>query len=165
MEAPELSVCPGCGCVGQLLLDGPQEPAASPLCSSLYFELYGYTLSEPASGFIHQVVVDTYRLQHAGNHSKPLGVGFALIGLYLVVERGQTGRQAQLAHMELAKRKADIRWPEFEVPRSCRPLTVEDVLAPSLESRNAAILDWASSVWIEWQTYHSAIRELAVEFV
>ena len=72
-----------------------------------YDEVYAYTMSRP--GFILQHVVDAYGAQTASSDGKPIGVVFALVGLYLHVERAFSGRQVQKAHMELGRRKR--AWP------------------------------------------------------
>ena len=51
-----------------------------------YDELASYTLAHGDPAFIHQHVVDAFAAQHATDDSKPIGVAFALIGLYLHVE-------------------------------------------------------------------------------
>jgi len=68
-----------------------------------YNELCAYTLAHRGSPeFIHQYVVDAFAAQHADERTKPIGLTFALLGLYLAVERHFTGRQVQRAHMQLA---------------------------------------------------------------
>ena len=70
---------------------------------SAYDEVYAYTMNRP--GFILQHVVDAYGAQTASSDGKPIGIVFALVGLYLHVERAFSGRQVQKAHMELGRRK------------------------------------------------------------
>lgn len=67
--------------------------------------------------FHHQLCVDAYGAQHSGGSVRPITAVFALVGLYLAVERGFTGRQVQIAHMKLVK-KAGKRtdWPRLEPP-------------------------------------------------
>ncbi len=65
--------------------------------------------------FIHQHVVDAYGAQEALPEDKPIRLAFSLIGLYLHIERGFTGREVQLAHMKLARKKQD--WPVFAIPQ------------------------------------------------
>ena len=52
---------------------------------SAYDEVYVYTMGRP--GFILQHVVDAYGAQTASSDSKPIRIVFALVGLYLHVER------------------------------------------------------------------------------
>src|SRR5438552_878491 len=96
-------------------------------CYDLYSQLAFYTLnhSDPIY-FIHQLIVDAYGAQHATENSKLIGVAFALIGLYLFVEKGYTGREVQLAHMQLAKVKRE--YPKFIFPEKRGDLTIADVL-------------------------------------
>jgi uncharacterized protein DUF5946 len=79
-----------------------------------YNELQGYTLGLGDERFIHQHVVDAWMAQHADERTKPIGLTFALVGLYLHVQRGFSGRQVQRAHMFLARRKRT--WPSFPLP-------------------------------------------------
>ena len=111
-----------------------------------YHEVSAYTLSLGDRTFIHQHVVDAWAAQHANAESKPIGVFFALVGLYLHVERGFTGREVQRAHMQLAKRKEP--WPVGALPVDRGSVTALDVLAfPEGAARDAAIELWARSVW------------------
>ena len=70
-----------------------------------YDELRAYTLAHGASSFIHQHVVDAFAAQHANASTKPITLTFALVGLYLHVEKGYSGRQVRLTHMKLARSK------------------------------------------------------------
>jgi hypothetical protein len=72
---------------------------------NLYSELAYYTLAHSDPAFIHQYVVDAYTAQTADESSKPISVVFALIGLYLHVEKGYNGKQVQHAHTRLANRQ------------------------------------------------------------
>lgn len=67
----------------------------------LYNQLAFYTLAHPDPAFIHQLLVDAYGAQHADETTKPIAVLFSLIGLYLHLEKGYTGKQVQRAHMRL----------------------------------------------------------------
>jgi hypothetical protein len=78
-----------------------------------------YHLSSNDPTFIHQVAVDTYGAQHAGGALRNITTAYALIGLYLAVERGYTGRQVQRAHMSLAKNRS--AWPRLSRRRRQEP--------------------------------------------
>lgn len=111
-----------------------------------YHELCAYTLTHGDPAFIHQHVVDAWAAQRAHATTKPIGVFFALVGLYLHVERGWTGREVQRAHMALAKRPEP--WPVTQVPATRGAITALDVLAvPPGPSRDAEISRWAASAW------------------
>lgn len=145
------SRCPGCG------LETPESDGAA-ACLASYHELSAQTLSERDSTFPHQLAVDAYAGQHAGASSKPITTAFALIGLYLVCERGLTGRQAQRAHMFLGRRRQE--WPRFQPPVDCGTVTVADVLAAGENGRNEALRRWAASVWAAWHDQHERVAEL-----
>jgi hypothetical protein len=135
---------------------GPQDPAyAAKLRDALatlqqeaYHAVSAYTLEHARTdaAFIHQHVVDTYTLQHAGPGTRPIAIAFSLMGLYLHMERGFTGRQVQLVHMKLARQRH--AWPELPLPSSRGDLTSVDVLVESPgPERDAAIHAWCASVW------------------
>ena len=111
-----------------------------------YDELYCYTIDRGDASFVLQHVVDAFSAQRANEQSKPIGVTFALVGLYLHVERQFTGRQVQLAHMQLARKKQ--QWPAFVLPVNRGSMTAIDVMAaPAGPQRDAAIHAWCASVW------------------
>src|SRR5580700_6662433 len=113
------------------------------MCAA-YDEVYAYTMGRP--GFILQHVVDAFAVQTASDASKPIGVVFGLVGLYLRVEKHFSGRQVQKVHMELGRRKRE--WPNFSLPEDRGAVTVVVVLAaPAGTDRDVAIDDWCRSVW------------------
>src|ERR1700730_9203459 len=97
-----------------------------------YNELCGYTLTHGDASFIHQHVVDAFAAQRADAQSKPIGVTFALVGLYLHVEKQFSGRQVQRAHMQLARQNRQKRpWPRFVLPGNRGSLMAVDVMTAS----------------------------------
>ncbi len=160
--------CPGCGVEvvdRHLPMVGPYH--ASGECLELYHLLVAYNLASPDPAFVHQHCVDAYAAQHVGERTKPITTVFALVGLYLAVERGFTGRQVQKAHMELAKRAGKrIAWPRLD-PQPCPwELTVLDVLqAEAGEARTRTIKRWAQAVWEGWAHEHDRIRDLCSNWI
>jgi hypothetical protein len=128
---------------------------------SAYHQLLLYTLSHADMAyFIHQHAVDAFALQTASEHIKPVTFTYALIGLYLFVEKGYSGRQVQIAHGQLAKNKV-LLTPEV-LPLQRGALRVADVLlAPAGDERDQAILRWCQSVWAAYQPYHEVIASYA----
>jgi hypothetical protein len=103
-------------------------------------------------------VVDTYEAQHAGGETRPITVVFGLIGLYLALEKGYTGRQVQVAHMKIGKRRRD--WPPLEPPEHPASLTVMDVLREDTDrGRDEMIMRWAAAVWQSWEYQHQWVRK------
>ena len=124
-----------------------------------YEELCFYTLAHGDPSFIHQLAVDAYRLQHVDENTKPMSIAFGLISLYLHIEKGYSGKQAQQAHMTLAKRRK--QWPAFRLPAERGTVTVGDVVAaPPGQERDAAIERWCASVWAAWSGSHEQVRNL-----
>ena len=127
-----------------------------------YDELAAYTLAHGDPAFIHQHVVDAFAAQYATGDSKPIGVAFALIGLYLHVERGRSGREVQLAHMRLGRRRR--QWPAFDLPPTRGEMTIADVLdAPPGPERDRAIDEWCASVWRAWSGSRAGVIALLNE--
>ena len=126
----------------------------------LFDELSFYTLAHTDPAFIHENSADAYRAQHVDEAIKPIAVVFSVIGLYLYLEKGFTGRQVQLAHMRMAKHRKT--WPRLPLPTSQASITVSDVLAkPPGPQRDGMIHQWCQSVWRTWQDSRDQIVEIA----
>lgn len=130
--------------------------------TTAYDDLCCYSLTHGDPAFIHQHVVDAYAAQDAKTGDKPIRLTFALVGLYLHVERGFTGRQVQLAHMKLARKKQ--RWPSLRIPANRGEISAANVLAaqPGTE-RDDLIHRWTESVWSAFAENRTAIEQLLAE--
>ena len=125
-----------------------------------YHALYAYTMARPR--FILQHVVDAQLAQTADEHTKPIGVVFALVGLYLHVEQGFTGHQVQQVHRALAAEKRT--WPVVALPSERGRVTPDDVMqAPAGPERDAAIDIWCASVWAAYHQWRATIKALLRE--
>jgi hypothetical protein len=132
-------------------LSAPEEQA--------YEQLQFYILGRARMDFIHQHIVDAWAAQHADEQTKPIALTFALIGLYLHIEKGQSGRQVQRTHVRLAQRKRC--WPSFLIPSERGEVTAVQVLAAAPgQDRDQAIDAWCSSVWDAYSESHQAVAEL-----
>jgi Family of unknown function (DUF5946) len=126
-----------------------------------YDEVYVYTMGRPR--FILQHVVDAFAVQTASQDSKPIGVVFGLVGLYLHVERDFSGWRVQQAHMTLGRRKRE--WPRVYLPEDRGAITVADVLAvPAGPERDIAIDNWCRAVWTAFNDNRQSIIELLREY-
>jgi len=158
--------CPGCG----VELPGSAEPwdprsLASEACHALYGEVAGFESQHIVElGRWHQLLVDTYAAQHAGERTPLIGTAFALIGLHLALEVGWDGLAVRDAHRDLARRYRD--WPVFVAPGVGRrgALTVLDLaLASTPEEHLERLRAWAASVWAVWADSHAAVEALIAE--
>jgi hypothetical protein len=132
---------------------------ASEVEQHAYDELRYYTLAHRDPWFIHQHVVDAFTAQQANARMKPIALTFALVGLYLFVEKQLSGREVQRVHMELASNKQI--WPIFPLPAKRGCITVIDVVAaPEGAERDKAIHAWCASVWEAFHESHRAVAEL-----
>jgi hypothetical protein len=124
-----------------------------------YHELCAYTLAHGDPAFIHQHVVDAFAAQTADEHTKPITLTFALIGLYLHVERHFTGKRVQQAHQYLARERRS--WPSFALPQERGSPTALEVLArPAGVARDEAIHEWCEAVWEAFRDVHRQVFEL-----
>lgn len=124
-----------------------------------YHELSYYTLAHTDPNFIHQHIVDAFAAQTAHENTKPIRVTFALVGLYLYLEKNYTGRQVQLAHMTLANRRKE--WRKFDLPEFRGEIRVGDVVRePPGEKRDAMIRSWCESVWQACKKCHLDVAAL-----
>ena len=161
MGAGTSIVCPGCG----LRLPGRNlSPAerlnASGECQEKYYELTCWTLVRHDGRFIHQHAVDAYAARHGGGERTVLPTAFGLIGLCLALEKGFTGRQVQLVHVKMGKKRRD--WPVLEPPEHPAGLTVNDVVRAGTDrEKEEMLMRWAAAVWKSWEPRHQAVREMA----
>src|SRR5262245_18670741 len=123
-----------------------------------YNELAYYTLAHRDPSFIHQHVVDAFAAQTADEQTKPIKLTFALVGLYLHVEKQFSGRQVQRVHLDLARKRRP--WPALTLPSDRGLLTAADVLAvPAGAERDKAIEVWCASVLQAFRDCRPALVE------
>lgn len=152
--------CPGCGAKlpGDKLIIADRYHA-SEACWELFGELSAYEIEVSDFRFLHQYSVDAYGAQHTGDSTRNITTVFSLVGLYLAIEKGYTGRQVQLTHMELAKQK--VQWPRLSSPVSHNEVTVNDVMqAEPGKARDAMQRKWMEAVWKEWSEHHEWVRQV-----
>ena len=132
----------------------PEKPE-----QEMFYKLSCYTQTHPDPSFIHQYAVDAFAAQCADGNTKPITISFALIGLYLHLEKGFSGREVQIAHVKLAKHRKE--WPKFNLAVSRGYVTVYDVLnAPRGPERDEMIHKWCTSVWEAYSESHKKVAEL-----
>jgi hypothetical protein len=130
----------------------------------LYNELAYYTLEHhDKKYFIHQHVVDAYTAQNADNNIKPIAIAFALVGLYLQIEQNYSGKQVQMAHIQLSKNKRAL--PAIKFPEQRGDITISEVLEtiPGVE-RDIMIKKWCISVWEAYKNSHETIAAYVNSF-
>ena len=153
-------ICPGCHVE---LPEGDSDPPArfnaSGACWQLFSDLSCYTVTRRDADFIHQHAVDAYEAQHAGGRTRAITVVFGLIGLYLALEKGFTGREVRQAHQRIAKLRKD--WPRLEPPATPAAITVLDVLmVRDGREKDAMIRRWMAAVWESWADRQAWVREI-----
>ncbi len=126
-----------------------------------YENLCYYTLAQRDPAFIHQHVVDAFAAQDSSEEDKPIRLTFALVGLYLHVERGFLGKEVQLAHMKLARKKQT--WPTLARPEDRGAINAATVLAAPRDDRDKLIDAWCESVWEAFSDGHDTIKKLLAD--
>ena len=124
-----------------------------------YNELAHYTLSHKGKDFIHQHIVDAFAIQTANEHTKPIKITYALIGIYLHIEKEYTGKQVQMAHVEMSK-KSKV-FPPIILPKNRGEISVADVLKiTNPEQRDKQIHVWCASIWKAFALQHDLIKNI-----
>lgn len=124
-----------------------------------FHRLCCYTLTHTDPDFIHQYCVDAFAAQTADITTKPITLTFALVGLYLHLNKNFTGRQVQQAHMQLAKHKKS--WPDFKLPEKRGTITVYNIIdAKEGPIRDELIIRWCESVWNTYADDHTKVINL-----
>jgi hypothetical protein len=123
-----------------------------------FYQLSYYTLSHQPDEFIHQYIVDAFAAQMANENTKSITINFGLIGLYLHLEKGYTGKMVQKAHMQLATYKHKL--PQIVLPENRGEVTVFDVLnTPEGDERDKMIEEWMKSVWSAYADNYQLIEK------
>ncbi len=126
-----------------------------------YDNLCYYTLGHSDPSFIHQHVVDAFAAQDSSDDDKPIRLNFALVGLYLHVEKGFSGKEVQFAHMKLGRKKQ--QWPSFRPPKVRGAINAAIVLAAPPGDRDKLIYAWCKSVWRAFSDSRDQIEMLLAE--
>ncbi len=127
-------------------------------------QLSYYTLAHKQEEFIHQYIVDAFAAQTADENTKSIKINFGLIGLYLHLEKGYSGKKVQEAHMQLAKYKDKL--PEIVLPRERGEITIFGVLdTPEGEERDQKIEEWMQSVWNAYADSHKVIEDFLTKYL
>ena len=126
-----------------------------------FHELSFYTLAHPDPVyFIHQHAVDAFAAQTANENTKSITLTFGLIGLYLFLEKGYTGKQVQQSHIKVSQNKK--AWPSLPLPVQRGTVTVAHVLQVEAgEPRDQMIKKWCASMWDAYENWHETIAALA----
>ena len=156
------SACPGCG-LTLPVSDWPidRRTNASPACWQLYLSVVGHELDHlPQLGGLHQLTLDAYGAQHAGDQVPPIGTAFSLIGLHLALDEGWSGNAVRAAHQHLAANSST--WPRFVRPATRGALTIAHVAgSPTPKDHAQRVRALAASVWEAWSMEHDRVRQWA----
>jgi len=121
-----------------------------------------YTMARGDASFIHQHAVDAFAAQRADEQTKPIKLTFALVGLYLHIEKQFSGKKGSAGPYEPREQKRP--WPVFPLPRDRGAIKVADVLAaPAGHERDEVIDAWCSSVWHAFRESHQLVADLLRE--
>jgi hypothetical protein len=151
--------CPGCGAVLAAREGQPHVyMTGSPACWAAYGELLAAQYNDPERMRFHQLVVDTYAVQHPGGHDPRAvrSVGIHLMTLCLFLEDGTDPALGTRLHRRMVARPVFHR---LTPPEQRGRLTCLDVPtsgpAPQARSR---VYAWAEDVWAAWAVHHDTVR-------
>lgn len=158
-----MKLIPCVGCNGLFPeIDGPTHRymESSAGCWSAYGEILAREYSNPADFEAHRLTVDAYAAQHPG-HPSPQSiksVGYHLVRLCLLLERGVKLERANEAMLTITTTKEQFTW--LVPPPSLGSITVAEVHeTETIEQHNRMVQVWAESVWSAWQSHHNVIYD------
>jgi len=157
----KMKLVPCIGCGGLFPdIEGPTHRymESSAGCWAAYGEVLAREYSSPVYFEIHRLTVDTYAAQHPGQPSPQSikSVGFHLIRLCLLLERGLKMERANEAMLTITKTKEHFTW--LTPPSSLGSITVADVCkTATAEQHKQLVRLWAASVWAAWSPHHPVI--------
>jgi hypothetical protein len=131
----------------------------SPACWLRYGELLAAQYANPERMAFHQLVVDTYAVQHPdGDDPRAIqSVGIHLMTLCLFLEHGADPSLGTRLHRRMVDRPV---FHQLKAPPSRGRLTMLDVpLNDSPESARRAAYIWAEDVWTAWAAHHHTVRD------
>lgn len=151
--------CPGC-LVRLPAVDAPAHPymTCSAACWVRYGELLAAQYSNPERMAFHQIVVDTYAVQHPdGDDPRAIqSVGIHLMTLCLFIERDTDPSLGTRLHRRMVDRPV---FHHLEPPPSRGRLTMLDVpLNDDPKTARRAAYAWAEDVWTAWVKHHQTVR-------
>jgi Family of unknown function (DUF5946) len=152
--------CVGCGATVRDV-PGPTHPYidASPGCWAAFVEVLAREYGDLRYPPLHRVTVDAYAAQHPGTPSprSSCSVALHLIGLHLVLERGERPERATRAMRRAAARRSEFA--RLRPPASLGALTILDVRgARGSADRASRMWRWVRSVWSAWSPHHATVR-------
>jgi len=132
---------------------------SSPGCWAAYGEVLAREYQDPAYMRLHRLAVDTYAVQHPGIDTQQArnSVGIHLARLLLFFERGWPINRVNDVMPQITAKKKHYPW--LMPPEKRGALTVKHVLAARTPAEHeAAVEQWAQSVWQAWAAHHSTVR-------
>jgi hypothetical protein len=154
-------VCPGCG-LSLRVVEGPSHAymTCTPACWSRYGDLLAAQYSSRDRMAFHQLIVDSYAVQHPGGQDARAvrSVGIHLMTLCLFLETGADPDLGASLHRRMVQRPV-LGWLEPPLVRG--QLTVADVPVDGpIASAQRAAYAWASEAWNAWSRHHRTVRML-----
>lgn len=128
-------------------------------CQKLFDEVLAFEYSDPSCGAVHLFSVDCYALQHSEAH-RPYSNAFHLLRLGWFFERDKNPKlgKTDLEFKRYAKNLRDF--PYLAPPKDRGGITVADIVGcKNPEAHEAAVRQWAQSVWQAWRAHHGWVRQ------
>jgi len=150
-----METCQGCGIILPQE-QGPKHPymQGSASCWKGFGLLLEAQYSDPQRMQFHQLVVDSYAVQHPGSNSNQQvqSVGIHLMTLALFLEDGLDPGLGTQIHQEMVGR------PVFSyLPRPNNVGTLRFDHVPLVGIPRAQVYEWATSSWDAWSDYHPRV--------
>lgn len=132
-------------------------------CWQRYGELLAAQYADQQRMAFHQLVVDTYAVQHpgAGDARAIQSVGIHLMTLSMFIEQGTDPSLGTRLHRRMAARSV---FHHLSPPTSRGTLTVLNVAVDGpVEAARRETFAWARDVWGAWEEHHRTVRQWLTE--
>ena len=160
-----LERCIGCG--GEFEpLDGPVHDYmdSSAACFAAFNALLVAEYSSPALMGIHRLTVDTWAVQHPGNHRAIeedrraiQSVGLHLARLMLQLERPRPPTETNAVMLDFSRYKSTLK---LLTPPAVFTTTVAEIAPFAVSPMHIEkVRGWAKATWNDWYADHAYIRQ------
>nr|AQM75240.1 serine/threonine protein kinase [Streptomyces sp.] len=130
-------------------------------CGPAYLELLALSYNAPERQPHHQLLVDSYSVQHPGGED-PVAtqrLSICLMTLYLFLERGADPQHGPQLHRRMVHRARFTRLePHPSAQDLHKKLTAADVAAADATEYGKQLRAWAGDVWDAWREHHAQVR-------
>ncbi|MCZ9346286.1 DUF5946 family protein [Streptomyces sp. TRM76130] len=130
-------------------------------CGPAYLELLALSYNDPERRPHHQLLVDSYNVQHPGGEDlvATQRLSICLMTLYLFLERGADPQHGPQLHRRMVHKARFTQLGSHPTAQDLHNrLTATDVVAADDTEYGKQLRAWAGEVWDAWREHHAQVR-------